>query len=442
MLVQWSDHTTQLVDRLNSLLTSHIMMDVTLAAEGRLIKAHKIILAAASNYFQDILSSSADNHPVIFFRSVAFSELESLIEYIYRGSTNVPGSSVQSFLSLAQSLGISGFVDHDEENKENHPNITNITVTTPLSKKSSSVPVKLDESGGVVGHHHDGSVSKKRKLFTQSLDETVSNNQQQPIYSNLSSCISDQHTRDPPPYSSPASSPVYANLQSSSNISTTDQPLYANLDQSSTQAVLDDAVFKVPFPPKITSTSSSLSCPASPLISSNQSPLTSTVSSSNTATPGLDSHFLDPDELAAKGATLLHHLAVWMIQQKSSSSSANHNTSSAAAVSDALPSPKISRSETHSTGAQPSVYHHSSQSLPIRRQQTATSSSFSHLYSRSVVRHGSESDRPDSGFDSNKEESLILKDDPESSSSPEVSEISRQAVARQPLKKKRNMPHN
>merc|ERR1712209_165643 len=115
------------------------MMDVTLAAEGRLIKAHKIILAAASNYFQDILSSSADNHPVIFFRSVAFSELESLIEYIYRGSTNVPGSSVQSFLSLAQSLGISGFVDHDEENKENHPNITNITVTTPLSKKSSSV---------------------------------------------------------------------------------------------------------------------------------------------------------------------------------------------------------------------------------------------------------------------------------------------------------------
>ena len=58
-------------------------------------------------------------------------------------------------------------------------------------------------------------------------------------------CISDQHTRAPPPYSSPASSPVYANLQSSSNISNADQPLYANLDQSSTQSVLDDAVFKV-----------------------------------------------------------------------------------------------------------------------------------------------------------------------------------------------------
>ena len=62
------------------------------------------------------------------------------------------------------------------------------------------------------------------------------------------------------------------------------------------------------------------------------------------------------------------------------------------------------------------------------------------------MRHGSESDRPDSGFDSNKEEregSLTLRDDPESSSSPEtVTEISRQGVARQPLKKKRNFTHH
>ena len=47
--------------------------------------------------------------------------------------------------------------------------------------------------------------------------------------------------------------------------------------------------------------------------------------------------------------------------------------------------------------------HSHSQSLPTRRQE-AQSSSFSHSVSRSVVRHGSESDRPDSGFDSNKDE--------------------------------------
>ena len=100
--------------------------------------------------------------------------------------------------------------------------------------------------------------------------------------------------------------------------------------------------------------------------------------------------------------------------------------------------------------------HSHSQSLPTRRQE-AQSSSFSHSVSRSVVRHGSESDRPDSGFDSNKDEreeeggagggvvrSLVtVKDEAGTSSSPEtVREISRQAVARQPLKKKRNFTHH
>ena len=75
-----------------------------------------------------------------------------------------------------------------------------------------------------------------------------------------------------------------------------------------------------------------------------------------------------------------------------------------------------------------------------------------------VVRHGSESDRPDSGFDSNREEGREeetaadsrgqtadreARDEAETSSSPEtVREMSRQAVARQPLKKKRNFTHH
>ena len=38
---------------------------------------------------QELLSSSPDTQPVVFFRSVSFTELESLVDYIYRGSTQV-----------------------------------------------------------------------------------------------------------------------------------------------------------------------------------------------------------------------------------------------------------------------------------------------------------------------------------------------------------------
>ena len=144
---------------------------------------------------------------------MSFSDLESLVDYIYKGSTHVPGklqfisisecsnilagSSVQSFLNLAQSLGVSGF--SDDSYKENIL-MTNSTPTTPLSKKSSSVPAGIDEAGS--HHHHQGSASKKRKLFTQSLDETVS----------------DSYSNNQPLYSNIQSQPIYSNLQPNTNV--------------------------------------------------------------------------------------------------------------------------------------------------------------------------------------------------------------------------------
>ena len=55
---------------------------------------------------QELLTSSPDAQPVIFFRSVTFSELESLVTFIYSGKASVPGPSVQAFLALCHSLGV------------------------------------------------------------------------------------------------------------------------------------------------------------------------------------------------------------------------------------------------------------------------------------------------------------------------------------------------
>ena len=107
---------------------------------------------------------------MIFFRSVSFSELESLVSYIYTGSASVPGASVQAFLALCHSLGVTGFTELGD-NKENQESCVRVRVSgaavTP--KKSSSVPLALDEAGAGPVHKHQGSASKKRKLFTQSL---------------------------------------------------------------------------------------------------------------------------------------------------------------------------------------------------------------------------------------------------------------------------------
>ena len=52
MLLQWSQHSQEMVEKLSSLLSRQSLLDITLAAEGKQIRAHKVVLAAASQYFE------------------------------------------------------------------------------------------------------------------------------------------------------------------------------------------------------------------------------------------------------------------------------------------------------------------------------------------------------------------------------------------------------
>ena len=83
-------------------------MDVKLAGEGGVVRAHRVILAAASAYFEDLLADCTDHLPTIFFRSggkvqcycltryheypirdVAVLDLEKIVQYIYTGDCQV-----------------------------------------------------------------------------------------------------------------------------------------------------------------------------------------------------------------------------------------------------------------------------------------------------------------------------------------------------------------
>ena len=45
------------------------LLDVKLAGEGGIVRAHRVVLAAASAYFEDLLADCTDHLPTIFFRS-------------------------------------------------------------------------------------------------------------------------------------------------------------------------------------------------------------------------------------------------------------------------------------------------------------------------------------------------------------------------------------
>lgn len=52
MQLEWVDHSVQLLEGVSDLLKASKLVDVTITAEGKKIRAHRLILSAASTYFR------------------------------------------------------------------------------------------------------------------------------------------------------------------------------------------------------------------------------------------------------------------------------------------------------------------------------------------------------------------------------------------------------
>lgn len=50
--LRWNNHQPNFISVFSSLLNNESLVDVTLAAEGRHLQAHKVVLSACSSYFQ------------------------------------------------------------------------------------------------------------------------------------------------------------------------------------------------------------------------------------------------------------------------------------------------------------------------------------------------------------------------------------------------------
>jgi len=52
--LRWNNHHSTLVSVMDALLQKGTLVDVTLAAEGKSIQVHRLVLCACSHYFQVI----------------------------------------------------------------------------------------------------------------------------------------------------------------------------------------------------------------------------------------------------------------------------------------------------------------------------------------------------------------------------------------------------
>lgn len=60
--LRWNNHQPNFISVFSSLLHNEALVDVTLAAEGRQLQAHKVVLSACSSYFQVHFSIQFNNY--------------------------------------------------------------------------------------------------------------------------------------------------------------------------------------------------------------------------------------------------------------------------------------------------------------------------------------------------------------------------------------------
>jgi len=109
--LRWNNHQHTLVTVFENLLESETLTDCALGAEGRVLKAHKVVLSACSPYFETMLCVQPEKHPIIFLKDVKYLELKAMLDYMYKGEVNISQERLDSFLKTAEALQIKGLTD-------------------------------------------------------------------------------------------------------------------------------------------------------------------------------------------------------------------------------------------------------------------------------------------------------------------------------------------
>ena len=111
LCIKWNDFKDNAINEIANLRAHTDFTDVTLAsADGKQIDAHKVILCAASPFFQNLLKGNKHAHPLIYMRGVDSEDLLALVDFFYSGEANIPQENLESFLKVAEELQLKGLM--------------------------------------------------------------------------------------------------------------------------------------------------------------------------------------------------------------------------------------------------------------------------------------------------------------------------------------------
>ncbi|XP_044732719.1 protein tramtrack, beta isoform-like isoform X1 [Chrysoperla carnea] len=146
--LRWNNFHTNLSTGFHDLLKEEQLVDVTLATEGKLIKAHQLVLSVCSPFFRKIFQINPCKHPVVIL-NINYHDLRDILTFIYQGEVNVRQEDLAGFLKAAELLQIKGLTgdDHKQDTKSHENTSKNLPQNEENNyKKIDNYPIKIEET--------------------------------------------------------------------------------------------------------------------------------------------------------------------------------------------------------------------------------------------------------------------------------------------------------
>ena len=134
LCLQWNDFQNIVSSAFGDLKDNVALTDVTLACEdGKQMEAHKVVLAATSPFFLDLLKKNKHPHPLIYMRGLKSEDLKAILDFLYCGQANVFQENLDSFLAIAEEFQLKGLMgqNHDASIEDTEEKIADPTNFKP-----------------------------------------------------------------------------------------------------------------------------------------------------------------------------------------------------------------------------------------------------------------------------------------------------------------------
>ncbi|XP_020815260.1 longitudinals lacking protein, isoforms H/M/V isoform X13 [Drosophila serrata] len=186
--LRWNNHQSTLISVFDTLLENETLVDCTLAAEGKFLKAHKVVLSACSPYFATLLQEQYDKHPIFILKDVKYQELRAMMDYMYRGEVNISQDQLAALLKAAESLQIKGLSDNrtggsapkpESTQQQHHRGKLSGAYTLEQTKRARLATGGAMDASGDVSGSREGSSSpsrRRRKVRRRSMENDAHDN--------------------------------------------------------------------------------------------------------------------------------------------------------------------------------------------------------------------------------------------------------------------------